>query len=473
MRTLVWFRADLRTADNPALYDACRASTGGVVGVFVACPGQWRAHDWGAAKVDFVLRHVGVLAATLRGLNIPLHILTVDRFAGVPAALLELARAEQCDALAFNREYEVNELARDAAVTSTATAAGLDVRSWDDQTVLAPEHVRTGDGGFYTVFSPFRRRWIAVYRQGPVVPLPAPRRQAALRAGGPATLPELPDFPGTGHPDLWPAGETAAARRLDAFIRKRIAAYDRRRDFPADAATSELSPYLAAGVISARQCLAAALAANDERLDSGKAGVVAWISELIWREFYRHVLVGFPRVCRGRAFKTDTEALPWSADEEAFAAWQAGRTGVPLVDAGMRQLAATGWMHNRVRMVTAMYLSKDLFIDWRWGEAHFMRHLVDGDFASNNGGWQWSASTGTDAAPYFRIFNPVSQSRRFDREGDYIRRWVPELAGLDADRIHEPYARGADAGALDYPRPLVEHAVARQRVLAAFGALRR
>jgi deoxyribodipyrimidine photo-lyase len=257
---------------------------------------------------------------------------------------------------------------------------------------------------------------------------------------------------------------------LQHFVKERIERYKTDRDSPATAGTSTLSPYLASGVISARQCLESAVAANNGRVDSGKTGVVTWISELIWREFYRHILMGYPRVCRHQPFRLETKQIEWDEDDAHFEAWCAGRTGFPIVDAGMRQLARTGWMHNRVRMITAMFLTKDLFIDWRRGEAHFMRHLVDGDLASNNGGWQWSASTGTDAAPYFRIFNPYSQSRKCDPTGDYIRKFVPELAGLDDDSIHQPEPLAADAN--DYPQPIVDRTQTKERVMAAFKAIK-
>ncbi|MHC4092761.1 MAG: cryptochrome/photolyase family protein, partial [Planctomycetota bacterium] len=262
-----------------------------------------------------------------------------------------------------------------------------------------------------------------------------------------------------------------ARRRLRTFVSQRIEHYDEARDFPAKNGTSALSPYLAAGILSPRQCLSAALEANSGRLDSGNKGVTTWISELIWREFYRHVLIGLPRVCMNRPFRSGTDRLPWRCDEGQFHAWCEGRTGVPIVDAGMRQLAQTGWMHNRLRMIAAMFLTKDLFIHWRWGERCFMRHLVDGDFANNNGGWQWSASTGTDAAPYFRIFNPIIQSRRFDGNGDFIRRFVPELRGVPVAAVHEPHSGSCQSP--DYPKPIVDRNTVRERVTKAFRQLPR
>ena len=279
-------------------------------------------------------------------------------------------------------------------------------------------------------------------------------------------------FSGLKRPDLWPAGETAAKSQLETFIAERLGGYKAQRDFPGVNGTSAISPWLAIGAISARQCLDAAAAANAGKLDSGDPGAVHWISELVWREFYKHLIAAFPRLCIGRAFKPETELIRWRDDPDGLAAWKEGRTGVPIVDAAMRQLLQTGWMHNRLRMVSAMFLTKDLFIDWREGEAHFMRHLVDGDLAQNNGGWQWSASTGTDAAPYFRIFNPVSQSRTYDPAGRFIRKFCPELADLDNDAIHEPWKLpGLLRGGIDYPPPIVEHSAVRERVIEAFQSI--
>jgi len=261
-------------------------------------------------------------------------------------------------------------------------------------------------------------------------------------------------------------GEQAAHDQLEQFVAKKAARYKDDRDFPALDGTSLLSPYLANGVLSGRQCLIAARQSGA----SGK-GIETWINEIAWRDFYIHILYHYPRVSMHRAFKPETEALEWNSPGEHFEAWKEGRTGVPIVDAAMRQLKATGWMHNRLRMVTAMFLTKNLFINWRLGEAWFMQNLVDGFLASNNGGWQWSASTGTDAAPYFRVFNPVTQSERFDPDGEFIRRWVPELAKLDSKRIHEPSRKG---GVIPkgYPRPIVDLKESRKEAIARFQALK-
>ena len=478
---LVWFRADLRIADNPALHRAAIdavAGNGAVVAVFVICPEQWQSHDWSGIKVDFILRHLQELSADLGKLNIPMLIESVPEFGAVPKLLVAVALRHHCSAIYWNKELEFNEARRDAAVAAACKQAGLRAVGFMDQTLVEPDDIRTGEGNVYTVFTPFKRSlYRAIEARAGIRVLPAPRKQSPLPLV-PSRIPEsingfLSHVPSAA--SLWPAGERRARKRLSAFVENSIRTYKSQRDQPALNSTSALSPYLAVGSISSRQCIAGALEANGGKLDGPNPGPTTWISELAWREFYRHIMAGFPRVCMGRAFKPDTERIAWAWDKNLFNAWCAGRTGFPIVDAGMRQLAATGWMHNRVRMIVAMFLTKDLFFDWRRGERWFMRHLVDGDLGSNNGGWQWSASTGTDAAPYFRIFNPFSQSRTCDTNGDYIRRWVPELAALDGGEkgaIHDPSTLPPLARArIDYPGPIVDHAKAKDRVMKAFQSL--
>jgi len=472
VRSLMWFRNDLRTRDNPALRAACRGADAGVVAVFLTSPKQWREHDWGAPKVDFVWRNVCALSDALEALHIPLKVVRADRFDDAPGALARLAKQLKCGRLCFNVEHEVHERRRDERVKRRFEEDGLEVIATCDQTAVRPDDIETGEGRFYTVFTPFKKAWLRhVDDHG----LPKASPRPGPRPGGGAARDDLPerfkDFvPAESLEQRWPAGEDEAARRLRRFLRRRVDDYADHRDRCDLEGTSTLSPYLACGVISIRTCLNAAQRANGGRLDGGKKGLDTWISELIWREFYRHVLVGFPRVSMNRAFKTETEKLKWRDSPEDFDAWCAGRTGYPIVDAAMRCLRATGWMHNRLRMIVAMFLTKDLWIDWRRGESHFMQHLVDGDLASNNGGWQWSASTGTDAVPHFRIFNPISQSQKCDPDGAFIRRWVSELEEVDGADVHEP--PDALRESTGYPRPIVDHAEARRRALAAFKKLK-
>jgi len=469
-RTLVWFRRDLRVHDHTALHRA--AQRGEVVGLFVLSPGTWRTHDDAPAKVDFWLRNVHALAAALAERNIPLRVLTVAQPHDEPAAVVREARSTRCDAVYFTREYEVNERRRDARVRALATAEGIAVEGFDDRVAVPPGEVLTDAGTPYTVFTPFRRRWYAALAKRGFALLPPPAPQRPLEVPSSPLPQRVEGFESPLDPTLWPAGEAEARRRLDAFVRHALRDYHRTRDFPARNGTSTLSPYLAAGVLSPRQCLAAAAAANDGFVEAGHAGPVTWVSELAWRDFYQHVLVAFERVSKGRAFKPETERIAWRHDPEGFARWCEGRTGYPLVDAAMRQLRSTGWMHNRMRMVTAMFLSKDLLIDWREGERFFMQHLIDGDLGANNGGWQWSASTGTDAQPYFRVFNPSSQSKRYDPDGAYILRYVPELRTVSTALLHTPEKiPEAMLRHANYPARIVEHERARVRAIEAFRAV--
>jgi deoxyribodipyrimidine photo-lyase len=460
MTTLVWFRNDLRTVDNPALFHAMEQ--GAAVAVFCICVKQWRSHDVGDNRLGFLLDSLHELAAELGELGVPLRIVTEPWFDGVPAQLVKLAASVNATAIAFNDEYPLNERRRDERVAAACAAAGLAVKVHHAGTLVPPGALLTQAGRPFTVFSPFKKQWLTRLDAACYEPLPKPGPQPRPPVAD-SPLPEsLDGAPRARVQSLWPAGSTEAGRRLATFAADGIERYHEDRDFPALTGTSTLSPYLSVGSISARQCLQAASAAGR------KAGDDAWISELVWRDFYRHVVVHFPHVSKGHAFRREMDAMPWRDAPGEFAAWQEGRTGYPLVDAAMRQLTQTGWMHNRLRMVTAMFLTKHLLIDWRLGERHFMNLLVDGDFAANNGGWQWSAATGTDAAPYFRIFNPVTQAQRFDPDGAFVRRYVPELSGVPVAAVFDP----ARHGVTRYPRPIVEHRAARERALETFRVAR-
>ncbi|MBN8598298.1 MAG: deoxyribodipyrimidine photo-lyase [Planctomycetes bacterium] len=485
-RSLIWFRSDLRVRDNTALFNACRRAGGrsgaGVVGVFLISPGEWRAHDCAPVRVDLILRSLAELSTSLAELNIPLVIESAPDAAGIPAILAALAKKHQCVELHFNKEHELNESRRDEAVVAAFRKAGLQPFAHTDQVCFEPGTIRTGEGRFFTIYSPFKRacfkQWDAI---GGTPALAAPSPQAEISITSSPAPRSIDGWKSNVPPERWPAGESAALKRLKSFARQSIIEYKDRRDIPSIDGTSQLSPYLTVGCISHRQCIEAAIEANlaanpklkGNPLENGSAGPVHWISEVLWREFYIHVMVGFPRICMHRAFQPATEAIRWDDNPKRFEAWKAGRTGVPIVDAGMRQLLRDGWMHNRVRMIVAMYFTKDLFLDWRTGEKWFMQHLVDGFLASNNGGWQWSASTGTDAAPYFRIFNTYNQSEKFDPDGKYIREFVPELRDVQGEAIHDPgRLPGLLRTRLDYPEPLVDRVKARDRAIEAFKRLR-
>jgi len=471
MKNLVWFRRDLRLKDNTALSHACKDADDGVVAVFYMTPDQWREHDDADLKVDFWLRNLAALSKSLAEINIPLLIEKCNRFSDVPESISALAQKLGCGDIFFNREYEVNELNRDKTVVRVAKEANIGVHHFHDRIIVAPREIKTKEGKFYSVFTPYRKQWEKIAMEF-VALRNKPREQKAVDVQ-PSDVPEringfhFADVP----KDLWPEGEDEADRRLTNFLRK-IDDYGEARDVPSMDGTSQLSPYLAAGVLSPRQCVSRAITANDGSV-GGEGGAATWISELIWRDFYTHVMVGFPRVSKDLPFKEKTKKLKWRTSNEDLEAWKNGQTGYPIVDAGMRQLNQMGWMHNRLRMVTAMFLTKNLLIDWREGEKYFMEKLIDGDLAANNGGWQWSASTGTDSVPYFRIFSPFSQSKRFDPEAKFIKQMCPELKDVPPKAIHDlkKLQKALEETKANYPAYIVDYKESRERALAAFKAL--
>ena len=464
---LCWLRNDLRLQDNHALYHA--SLEGQVVAVCTISAETWLAHDDAPIKIDFWLRNLQALALRLQERHIPLRIINLSSWTEAPERLLALASELDAKGLFFNNEYGAHEQQRDELVMQSFAENGLNCQRYTDQILFSPGSLLTQAGSMFKVYSQFRRQAYQQLHKHLPACLPEPAKQASNAIQSDPVPDSLSGFsaPSPEQRQLWPAGEQAAIERLTHFADAIMPGYDSTRDLPAVDGTSRLSAYLVAGVLSPRQCLHAAIGANRGEFDSGNPGAVSWINELLWREFYKHILVCYPHVSKHRAFRPDMEQVPWRNDTAALHAWQQGQTGIPIIDAAMRQLLATGWMHNRLRMLTAMFLTKNLLIDWREGERWFMRHLIDGDLAANNGGWQWSASTGTDAAPYFRIFNPVSQSRKFDPKGEFIRTWVPELAHYDGKQIHEPPS--ADLfSAHSYPKPIVDLGSSRKRALDAF-----
>ncbi|WP_314926867.1 deoxyribodipyrimidine photo-lyase [Aeromonas piscicola] len=466
---LVWFRNDLRLADNPALRHAC-AETGEVSALFVISPTQWRQHKMAPIRQRFMLAQVDALGHELAALGIKLHLLRVETFAELPAALATLTRELGVTHLYANQAIELDEQRRDHAVTAALAEQEVSCHWLNGCCVLPPGRVLTGAGEMFKVFTPFSRAWLkALEEDGFVIHRPPAPRGEPLpwqplddRAFVDADLGEVTPDP------RWPVGEAEALRRLHAFLEQAVLDYGETRDFPAQAGTSILSPYLAAGIISPRQCVGALQQRLGYRPQSKAQPGFVWLNELVWREFYRHLLVLVPTLSMNLPFKPETAALPWGWDPAALAAWCEGRTGYPIVDAAMRCLNTTGWMHNRLRMIVASFLTKDLHIHWRLGEDYFMSQLIDGDLAANNGGWQWAAGTGADAAPYFRVFNPTTQGQRFDPQGDFIRTWVTELADVPVAYVHQPHDWLRLKGGRGYPAPMVDHAVARVRAIEMF-----
>ncbi|MCH8500370.1 MAG: deoxyribodipyrimidine photo-lyase [Aliidiomarina sp.] len=470
---LVWFRNDLRLLDNDALRLACeRHQT--VKAIVVRTPKQWLQHDWSAIKWDLYERRLCALADDLASLGIELTVFSTDDYAQVPELISQFCHTQKLDRVFWNRDYPLDELNRDAAVDARLRAAGIDVVQCDSNLCVAPEQIKNGKGEYYRVFTPFFKAWLKRLAENEVSP--PYTRDALLKSSNVehrvSREQPLQDAVPVLTSEGWSVSESDIRRQTQAFVRERVSAYKSDRDRPAIDGTSILSAYFEIGVISPRVVLHLLQKHSPEFPHGLNQGMHTWLSEIAWREFYQHLMFHEPRLSRGESFVAETDAIKWRNNAREFKAWCEGTTGFPIVDAGMRQLNATGWMHNRVRMIVASFLVKDLHIDWRWGERYFMQRLIDGSFPANNGGWQWSAGTGTDAAPYFRVFNPARQSEKFDPDGEYIRKWIKELEPVPTKYIHEPasYLRATYGDESPYPQPIVDHSERREQFIAMFKA---
>ena len=464
---LVWFRRDLRDFDHAALHAALTAHAA-VHCAFVFDREILDALPRRDRRVEFIWESVRELRAALQSRGGGLHVLHGRAREEIP----RLARSLEAAAVYANRDYEPAAIERDRAVESALAASGIAFHTRKDQVIFELDELRTGAGTAFSVFTAYKNAWLKKLEAFHVKPYPIDKHaQRLARAAGP--MPSLAQlgFERTGLAALPVPTGMSGARTLFVEFKRRIAAYAERRDYPGLKGPSYLSVHLRFGTASIR-----ALAGYAWR--QGSAGAATWLSELVWRDFYFMVLAARPDVVE-RCFRREYDALRFDRDEAGWRAWCEGATGYPLVDAAMRQLDRTGYMHNRLRMLTASFLVKDLGIDWRRGERYFAEKLIDYDLAANNGGWQWAASTGCDAQPYFRIFNPVAQSERFDPQGRFIRRNVPELERVPPGAIHAPWEMSAAQQAAascrigrDYPAPIVRHDEARKRALARYAAAR-
>ena len=445
MTSIWWIRRDLRLTDNLALHSALEA--GSVIPVFILDPAF---STLSTRRNNFLYEGLHALDQELRNRNSYL----VLRKGKPLEELRRLFEETHADTIFAEEDFTPLARERDALI-----ARILPLQLVHGQTVHHPKQVLKPDGRPYTVYTPYSKTWKAKLNGLKLIPAPEKiHTPAGIKSDA---LPTYESNP------LFPAGEQEALARLEEFLHKRIYAYaDDRNRMDLDG-TSSLSPYLRFGMLGLRQAVSAARQAMSAgRSAEAKHGAEIWLNELIWREFYIQILYHFPHVSKG-SFNPSLANIPWRNNESEFEAWKDGRTGMPIVDAAMRQLKQTGWMHNRARMIVASFLVKDLLIDWRWGEKWFMENLLDGDIAANNGGWQWTAGTGTDAAPYFRIFNPVLQSAKFDPHGEYIRKWVPELSKLNAKEIHAPW--DFEVKVSSYPEmPIVDRDVVKDRTLKAY-----
>jgi len=458
MTNLFIFNSDFRVKDNPALFYAAENGES-LVAMFINNPKKWECHNESDLKIAFQIENLKNISKRLADLNISLKVIHGEGIGSENKKIIEYIKNNNINKVFINKEYGINEINRDQNLEKELVNLNKTLNSFDSS-VFLPESIKTQSDTFFKVFTPYSRAFRSKLLTKKLEVLGLPKKQKKK-------IHESDEVENISISEkrkkilgLYKIGEEHALDKLDKFIDDKIHSYKDKRDYPAVDGTSSLSPYLSSGVLSSRQCLFKVF----EKLSEEKEGVKTWVNEIIWREFYKYILFHNPRVSKNLSFSEKYDDFSWSDNQDHFIAWTKGETGVPIIDAAMRQLNSTGWMHNRLRMIVAMYLSKNLLIDWRKGEKYFMQNLIDGDFASNNGGWQWSASTGVDAAPYFRIFNPITQSEKFDKKGDFIKKWVPEISS--AKNIHDPSTD--ERNDLGYSNHLVDLKESRKKAIEAF-----
>ena len=466
MEALVWFRSDLRLQDNPALRNAFEQAKN-VHAVFIFSNNQLKKHNEANVKKDFLKSNLFLLEEKLNKLNVPLTIINSSGFDNDASLIEQFIEKKNIKKVFWNNQFGEDEAIRDKLVKILLDKKNIDYETYNDQIIYEPGFLKTGQGLPYSVFTPFKRKWIENFEMD-FLDIEY-RYEARNNLDYSSNVRDFDFNYKKTHQvnmELWPAGEDEAETRLLRFLNEKAIDYSKNRNDPILDGTSRISPYLALGIISSKKCILEALKINNFEFNSGHIGVTKWIDEIVWREFYKNIMFSFPKVSKGQPFQDYSKAILWRYNEDELNAWKEGRTGFPIVDAAMRQLLNEGWMHNRLRMVVAMFFTKNMLHDWRLGEAYFMQNLIDGDFASNNGGWQWSSSTGTDAAPYFRIFNPITQSTNFDKEGTFIKKYVPELKDLDKSVIHNPSIEHRKY--CKYPEPILDLKESRLRAIDAF-----
>ena len=466
MKSLVWLRNDLRMDDNPALRQAC-VSSEEVHCIYIFSREQMEIHNQANCKIEFIISNLRNLGNSLKEINIPLTIVNSDGFDDNANKILDVINERSISKVYWNNMFGVDENERDREVQNVLNDKNIYYETFNDQVVYSPGTITTKEDKPYSVFTPFKRRWIENFN---LELLDIEFNYTSKNNSGIDSNINEFNFEfeklHTVDMSLWRIGEANAISMLNNYLEKKVLSYSKDRNDPIIDGTSRLSPYLASGIISPKRCILEALKRNNFELDSGESGIVKWIDEIIWREFYKNIMHSFPKVSKGLPFQDYTKNIKWRFDQDEFEAWKRGKTGFPIIDSAMRQLNTEGWMHNRLRMVVAMFFTKNMLHDWRLGEAFFMENLIDGDFSSNNGGWQWSSSTGTDAAPYFRIFNPITQSKNFDSDGLFIKKHIEELQDLDKKEIHDPSEKVRKH--LNYPMQILDLKESRLRAIDAF-----
>ena len=464
MANLFIFSNDLRLEDNAALYNAS-LNKNGLEALFLFNKDKWQLHYESPLKIKFQLNNLEKIKEELNNLNINLRVLS-PKLDDENKLILEEALKINASKVFINSEYGFNEKQRDENLRKLLADNRIDLIEFDTS-IINPKKIVTGAGTYFKVFTPYSRSFREELNKEYLQCFPPPAKQQT-KIGDSDEIPnfELENTLKKNALKLYEPGEKAAIEILENFFENKISDYKVARDFPAQDSTSKLSVYLSSGIISAKKCVSKLLEISE---DSPGTGEYSWFNEIIWREFYKYIIFHYPRVSMRKSFNEKYDQVEWRDDEEDFVAWTKGETGFPIIDAAMKQLLNTGWMHNRLRMIVAMFLSKNLLIDWKRGEEFFMQNLIDGDHASNVGGWQWSASTGVDAAPYFRIFNPITQSEKFDKEGLFLKHYLPNLEGLSSKEIHNPDIELRKE--LNYPMPITDLSSSRKRAIEVFSKI--
>ena len=464
MKGIIWFRTDLRIDDNPALLSALNQCEE-VTGIYIFSQTQWDLHNESNIKHEFLINNLTVLEQSLAKLNIPLLAINTESYKTLSKDLCSFLVDQKIDHAFWNNEFGYNETKRDQSAIKALEKVNIQTSQFDDQVIYEPGFLRTGQGNPFSVFTPFKRRWVENFEMDflDITQLQAAKKTSSTKSN----LSNLKFVKShLVNINLWPAGEVAAQERLSSFLHSKARLYNESRNSPIIDGTSRISPYLALGILSPKRCILEGLKLNNFEFTSGNKGICKWIDEIVWREFYRNIMHSFPKVSKNQPFQDYTKSIQWRHSSKDLEAFYTGKTGFPIVDAGIRQMLSEGWMHNRLRMVVAMFFTKNMLHDWRLGEKFFMQNLIDGDFSSNNGGWQWSSSTGTDSAPYFRIFNPITQSQNFDPKGEFIKKFIPELKDVPVAQIHQP--KSDLFSSTNYPAPILDLKESRIRAIQAF-----
>lgn len=463
---LMWFRNDLRINDNTALYTACRNKDANVLSIFIATPHQWERHLMSFKKSEYIYKNLLILQKNIIQLGIPLYFYESKDFFTSIKYLINFCQKHKVNDIFYNYQYEINERKRDCLIQKMFKKENISVHTFHDEVLITPDKIHKKNGQAYSIFSFFKKNIMKKLKTKLPQTFPAPNIRALLTIKKNIIKFSYPRE--NIDEDLFPIGEHCALRKLFFFIDKKIKKYDLEHHFLHLNSTSFLSVCLSVGVLSSRQCINVLFKKKMYQLNTN-IDKCMWLNELIWREFYKHLLIRHPELSQHKSLSNLENKIKWNINKKHFTAWKEGKTGYPIVDAGMRQLNTLGWMHNRIRMITASFLVKDLLINWREGEKYFMSKLIDGDLAINNGNWQWIASIGYNCMPYFRIFNPIYQAKKFDKSGFFIKKYLPELRIIPNADIFTPHIWAQKTGnKIDYPLPIVDHHKTKKNVTSVF-----